>query len=110
MADARRRREEPLSTLWRVAERRQLAPGLALVLADVDMRRQRADQHHVAALQLAAARRPEIEMREAIVAPGPGHAAVFAPRHADAVGRGEQRAVVERGHRADEAAVPARGA
>ncbi len=104
VTDARRRREEPFVDARRLAEPGEVAPRLALVLADVDMRRQRADQHHVAALQLAAARRPQIEMREAVVAPRPGHAAVFASRDTDAVGRGEQRAVVERGDRADEAA------
>ena len=92
-----------LSTLGVLRNAGELAPALAFVLADVDVRRQRADQHDVAALQLAAARRPQIEMREAVVAPGPGHAAVFALRNADAVRCGEQRAVVERGHRADEA-------
>ena len=97
-----------LSTLGVLRNRGELAPALAFVLADVDVRRQRADQNHVAALQFAAARRPDIEMCEAFVAPGPGHAAVVAPRDADAVGRGEQRAVIERGHRADEQPASAR--
>ena len=65
MADARRRREGPCVDALGVAERRQLAPGLALVLADVEMRRQRAGEHHVAALQLAGAARPEFVMRQA---------------------------------------------
>ena len=105
MADARRRREGPLLDRLGVAERLQLAPGLALVLADIEMRRQRAGEHHVAALKLAGAARPELVMRQPLVDPGPFEAAVVAARHADAARRGEQRAVVERGHAADEHAL-----
>ena len=105
VADARRRREGPLLDRLGVAERLQLAPGLALVLADVEMRRQRAGEHHVAALQFAGAARPELVMRQAVVDPGPLDAAVVAARHADAARRGEQRAVVERGDAADEHAL-----
>ena len=105
MADARRRREGPLLDGLGVAERLQLAPGLALVLADIEMRRQRAGEHHVAALQFAGAARPELVMRQALVDPGPFEAAVVAARHADAARRSEQRAVVERGDAADEHAL-----
>ena len=105
VTDARRRREGPFRDGLGVAERLQLAPGLALVLADIEMRRQRAGKHHVAALQFSGAARPEFVMRQAIVDPGPLHAAVVAPRHADAARRGEQRAVIERGDAADEHAL-----
>src|SRR5258708_26753767 len=96
MADARRRREGPMLDGLGVAERLQLAPGLSLVLADIEMRRQRAGEHHIAALQFAGAARPELMVRQAVVDPGPFEAAVVAPRHADAARRGEQRTVVQR--------------
>src|SRR6185503_20000004 len=70
---------------------------LALVLADIEMRRQRPGEHHVTALELAGAARPELVMGEARVDPGPLEPAIVAARHADAAGRGEQGAVVERG-------------
>ncbi len=88
-----------------VAQRLQLAPGLALVLADIEMRRQRAGEHHVAALQFAGPARPELVVRQPLVDPGPLEAAVVAARHADAAGRGEQRAVVERRDAGDEHAL-----
>ena len=106
MADARRRREGPL--LRRVLASRNAFSSrhdLALVLAHIEMRRQRAGEHHVAALQLAGAARPELVMRQALVDPIPLEAAVVAARHADAARRGEQRAVIQRGHAADEHAL-----
>src|SRR5258707_1038766 len=105
MADARRRRKGPLLDRLGVAKRLQLAPRIALVLADIEMRRKRPGKHHVAALQLAGAAGPEFMMRQALIDPGPFHAAVGAARDADAAGRGEQRAVVERGNAADEHAL-----
>ncbi len=104
VADARRRREAPFRHARRPAQRRQLAPALAGILADIEMRGQRPDTDHIVALQPAGARGPEVEMVHALVGPGPGDAAVAAAGDADAVGGGEQRAVVERRDRADEAA------
>ena len=101
VADARRRRKAPFADAGRVAQRRQFAPGLAAVLADIKMRRQRADADHVAALELAGARRPQVHVVEAVEDPGPGQAAVVAARGAKTVGRGKQGAVVGRGDGAD---------
>ena len=110
VADARRRRKGPFRDALGLAERLQLAPRVALVLADVEMRRQRADEHHVAALQAAGASRPELVVRQTFVDPCPLDAAVVAAGHADAARRGKQRAVVERGDRADETRPAGRGA
>ena len=104
VADARRRRKAPFADAGRVAQRRQFAPGLAAVLADIKMRRQRADADHVAARKLAGARRPQVHVVEAVEHPGPGQAAVVALRGAKTVGRGIQSAVVGRRDGADRAA------
>src|SRR6202023_2561038 len=78
VADARRRREAPFADARRAAQRRQFAPALAAVLADIKMRRQRADADHVTALELAGTRRPQVHVVEAVEDPRPGHAAVGA--------------------------------
>src|SRR5712671_6580562 len=105
MADTRRRREGPVLDRLGVAKCLELAPGLALVFADIEMRRQRAGEHHVAALQFSGAARPELVVRQAVVDPGPLETTIIASRHADATRRGKQRAVVRRGDAADEHAL-----
>src|SRR5262249_58482321 len=75
MADARRRRKAPFVHAWHAAQRRKLAPVLTGILAEVEMRRQRADTDHLAPAELAAARRPPIEMNLPPVDPAPRHAA-----------------------------------
>jgi hypothetical protein len=105
VADPWRRWKAPLRHARGASQRRQLAPAHAGVVAQVEMRRQRPDQHHVAPRKLAGACRPEIVVGEPVVAPGPGQPAVAAAGDPDAVGRREQGAVVERGHRAHGAAL-----
>ena len=51
VTDPRRRRKRPFRHGLGVAQRLQLAPRLTLVLADVEMRGQRAGKHRIAALQ-----------------------------------------------------------
>jgi hypothetical protein len=66
------------------------------------MRRQRAGEDHVAALQLAGAARPEFVMGQALVGPLPFDAAIVASSDADAAGRSEQRAVLRGGYTGNE--------
>ena len=67
-----------------ITQRRQLTPALAPVLADVEMRRQRAGEDHFALLQATGPRRPEFVMSKAVVHPAPFEAAIVAAGHADA--------------------------
>src|ERR1700686_5311179 len=108
VADARRRRKAPFGDPRRIAQRRQFAPGLAAVVTDIKMRRQRADADHVAALELAGARRPQVHMVEAVEDPGPGIAAVVAARGAETVGRSIQGAVFRRSDGAERTAAEPR--
>jgi hypothetical protein len=66
---------------------------------------ERTGKHHISTGKLAGTARPVFVVRKAFVLPSPFDAAIGAARHAYPARRGEQRAVIECGHAADEHAL-----